>query len=125
MQRVTGIGGIFFKTQNRAQTIEWYQTHLGIPMEDWGGKQFFWREMEKPEQTGSTSLAFFDNTSSYFNKEFMINFRVENLDATLEALRAEGITVIDEIQDAEYGRFGWVTDPEGNRIELWEPKMGS
>lgn len=123
MERVTGIGGIFFKTQNRSQMLEWYQQHLGIAMEDWGGTQFSWRETKNPEQTGSTTLALFDENSSYFNRPFMINFRVENLDALLQALREEGVTVVDEVQDFEYGRFGWIIDPEGNRIELWEPKM--
>ena len=121
MKRVTGIGGVFFKAQNPKALAEWYQTHLGI---DFGGKvytDFQFQEREK----GWTAFSFFEADTKYFapsEKEFMINLRVENLDALLETLRAEGVHVFDETEAGDYGKFGWILDIEGNKIELWEPK---
>ncbi len=124
MNRVTGIGGIFFKAQNADVLRAWYAKHLGMPVESWGGLQFHWRRDEDPRSRGYTVWSVFDADTRYFDpseKPFMINYRVDDLDAVLAALRSEGVTVEEKIEESEYGRFGWAMDPEGNRIELWEP----
>jgi predicted enzyme related to lactoylglutathione lyase len=124
MKRATGIGGIFFKAENPEKLGAWYATHLGLPVESWGGFQFHWRQDDAPERRGHTVWSIFKGDTRYFDpseKPFMINYRVEDLDAVLEALRSEGVAVDPKIEESEYGRFGWAMDPEGNRIELWEP----
>jgi len=124
MKRVTGIGGIFFKAQIPEKLRAWYETHLGMPIESWGGMQFPWRQDEDPESRGYTAWTLFKADTRYFDpseKPFMINYRVENLAEVLAALKSEGVTGDEKIEDSEYGRFAWVMDPEGNRIELWEP----
>jgi catechol 2,3-dioxygenase-like lactoylglutathione lyase family enzyme len=128
MTRVTGIGGIFFKAQDAEAMREWYKTHLGIPVEAWGGTAFKWREHETPEREASTVWSIFKNDSTYFGpgeSRFMVNYRVADLHATLDALRAEGVRVDDKVDESEYGKFGWVYDPEGNKIELWQPPEGA
>lgn len=126
MTRVTGIGGIFIKSQDPKALGEWYRTHLGIDVQEWGGTAFRWNEpAAQPE--GLTVWTLFPASSTYFDPSaapFMVNYRVENLGALLDTLRAEGCTVDDKTESSEYGRFGWVMDPEGNRIELWEPPPG-
>ena len=123
-KRVTGIGGIFFKVKNPDAMREWYHKHLRIePMESWGAV-FQWREHDRPERVGQTVWSVMPHDTEYFDRSrspFMINYRVDDLDAVLEKLRAEGVEVDDRIEDSEFGRFGWVMDPEGNRIELWQP----
>jgi len=124
MEKVTGIGGIFFKASDPKSLREWYRDHLGVPVDDYGGASFEWREKEKPDTVGMTVWSAFATTSTYFEPTrapYMINYRVENLDAMLEQLRSAGITVDEKVDDSEYGRFGWATDPEGNRFELWQP----
>lgn len=124
MKRVTGIGGIFFKCEDPKATGEWYRRHLGVPVEEWGGWSFQWQDRDEPRRTGSTQWSPFPSSSKYFGaspKPFMFNFRVENLDAVLAALRAEGCAVDEKTDSSEYGKFGWVMDPDGVRIELWEP----
>ena len=124
MKRATGIGGIFFKAENPEKLGAWYAAHLGLPVESWGGFQFHWRQDDAPEHRGYTAWSIFKGDTRYFDpsaKPFMINYRVENLDAVLEALRSEGVAVDPKVEESEYGRFGWAMDPEGNRIELWEP----
>ena len=128
MKRVTGIGGIFFKADDPKQLAGWYAKHLQLPTEEWGGARFQWRESEDPKREGYTLWSPFESDTDYFapsKKPFMINFRVENLDAVLDELRAEGVTVDDKREESEFGKFGWVMDPEGNRIELWEPPKKS
>lgn len=128
LRRVTGIGGIFFKARDPKALAEWYRRHLGIPLEDWGGAVFRWKSPDNPGGDGSTVWNIFDSDTSYFGPEpspFMINFRVADLHAPLAQLRAEGCDVAGKSEDSEYGKFGWVTDPEGNRVELWEPPEGS
>ncbi|GMV40587.1 MAG: glyoxalase [Myxococcales bacterium] len=118
MKRVTGIGGIFFKATDPAALREWYQVHLGIPLEEWGGAIFRWTE------GGTTVWSPFSAESTYFapsQAPFMINYRVDDLHALLAVLRSEGCDVDDKVEESEFGKFGWVMDPEGNRIELWEP----
>src|SRR3954469_19127511 len=124
MNRVTGIGGIFFKADDPAKLQDWYATHLQLPMEQWGGAVFKWREYGDPKREGYTVWSAFERGTDYFEpskKPFMINFRVDNLDEVLEQLRAEGVTVDEKRDESEFGKFGWVMDPEGNRIELWQP----
>lgn len=128
MKRVTGIGGIFFKAQDPQKMYEWYEKHLGLKQDTAGaGVMLHWREAENPEEMGMTVWSIFKQDSKYFDPSrspFMINYRVENLDALLEALRAEGVQIDPKREDHDYGRFAWIMDPEGNRIELWEPPKG-
>jgi predicted enzyme related to lactoylglutathione lyase len=123
MKRVTGIGGIFFKADQPDALRAWYKRHLGIPIEEHGAT-FMWREDEDPDRRGMTVWSIFARESTYFDPTsapFMINYRVDDLDALLEQLRAEGVTIDPKREDYEYGRFAWIIDPAGNRIELWEP----
>jgi predicted enzyme related to lactoylglutathione lyase len=124
MKRVTGIGGIFFKCKDPKQMREWYKTHLGIQSEEWGAI-FPWREQEDATKEGYTVWSPFSEKSGYFapsNKDFMINYRVENLDALVIELKKEGVTFVDEVEDSDFGKFVHILDPENNKIELWEPK---
>lgn len=127
MERVTGVGGVFFKAADPKALAAWYRDHLGLAVEEWGGVAFRWVTPANPAGVGSTVWCPFKSDTTYFapsEKPFMINFRVANLDALLAALRAEGCAVDDKVHDSEFGRFGWVMDPEGNRIELWQPPAG-
>jgi predicted enzyme related to lactoylglutathione lyase len=124
MKRVVGIGGVFFKAENPEALSKWYQEHLGVPGGQGGPAMFHWRRDDAPEQRELTVWSPFKKDTTYFEPSrapFMINYVVDDLDAVLAALRAEGVTVDDKIQDEGYGRFGWAMDPEGNRIELWQP----
>jgi predicted enzyme related to lactoylglutathione lyase len=123
VQRVTGLGGVFIKCKNPDAMYDWYEKHLGVPRE-YGAVSFKWRDIEEPEKTGMTMWSLFPENTKYFEPSrspFMMNFRVENLEQLLAALRAEGVQVDDKVESHEYGKFGWIMDPEGNRIELWEP----
>ena len=124
-KRVTGIGGVFFKAKDPEQLKEWYKEHLGLPVDRYGCS-FSWKDKEGNE--GTTQWSAFKEDTTYFNpgkKPFMINYRVENLFLLLEQLRKEGVTIVGEIEEYGYGKFGWILDPEGNKIELWEPKDGA
>lgn len=126
MRRVTGIGGIFFKSKDPQALGEWYRRHLGLDVEEWGGVVFRWAD-DNASGAGTTIWSPFGQDSSYFapsTAPFMVNFRVEDLHALLAALRAEGCSVDDKVEESEYGKFGWVMDPEGHRIELWQPPAG-
>ena len=121
-KRVTGIGGLFFKTEDPGATKNWYQKHLGFNTDDWGCT-FWWKDKEGKDC--STQWSPFAKDSNYFEpskKDFMFNYRVENLVELLAALKEEGVTVIDKVEEYEYGKFGWIVDLDGNKIELWEPK---
>jgi len=123
MERVTGIGGIFFKAKDPDKLREWYRQHLGIDSESWGGFAFQWNNDPRPDG-GNTVWSIFSDATKYFDpsqKPFMINFRVADLHALLAQLRAESVEVDPKTEESEFGKFGWVMDPEGNRIELWEP----
>ncbi|ADB38784.1 VOC family protein [Spirosoma linguale] len=122
MKKVTGIGGIFFKCDNPQRMNEWYARHLGLPVTEYG-TLFKWRDTEDPNKEGTTVWATFDKDTTYFapsKKEFMINYRVEQLEELVEQLKRAGVTVLDEIAVYEYGKFVHILDPEGNSIELWE-----
>jgi predicted enzyme related to lactoylglutathione lyase len=126
MNRVTGIGGIFIKSRDPKALGAWYRTHLGIDVQDWGGTSFRWNEPE-PQPEGLTVWSLFPESTAYFEPSrapFMVNYRVENLATLLDTLRAEGCTVDEKTEASEFGKFGWVMDPEGNRVELWEPPPG-
>ncbi|HBK55801.1 MAG TPA: glyoxalase [Xanthomonadales bacterium] len=125
MKRVTGIGGIFIKGRDPVALREWYRRHLGIAVEEWGGTAFRWSDDR--DGGGVTVWSIFNADSSYFDPSpapFMVNYRVEDLAGLLAALRAEGCAVDERTEDSEYGKFGWVMDPEGNRVELWQPPEG-
>ncbi|WP_284618918.1 VOC family protein [Aquabacterium humicola] len=123
MKRVTGIGGIFFKAQDPQKLREWYRRHLGFELESWGGAVFKWNEPPTPD--GATVWSLMPDSNDYFapsSARFMVNYRVDDLDALLQVLRDEGCEVDERTEtSAELGKFGWVMDPEGNRVELWEP----
>jgi predicted enzyme related to lactoylglutathione lyase len=127
MKRVTGIGGVFFKARDPKALGEWYRQHLGVPVEAWGGARFQWQSPENPGGAGTTIWNPFHENTTYFGPgpaPFMVNFRVHDLHALVAALKAEGCAVETKVEESEYGKFGWVTDPEGNRVELWEPPPG-
>ena len=114
MEKVVGIGGIFFKAGDPKELLRWYREHLGIEADpSFGGTMF-----------DLTTWSIMPSTTKYFSpstKEFMLNYRVDDLDAMLAQLRAAGVTVDEKVDDSEFGKFGWAIDPEGNRFELWQP----
>lgn len=123
MKRVTALGGIFFKSRDPQAANAWYEKHLGLQTTPYG-TNFEWRHADNPDKKGYTLWSPFKEETAYFQpseKEFMLNFRVENLEALLAALKEEGIEQIGEMQVYEYGKFAHIMDPEGIKIELWEP----
>lgn len=121
IKRVTGIGGLFFKTENPEKLKQWYKKHLGFNVDDYGCT-FWWNDMH--HQKASTQWSPFKKDTTYFSpskKDYMFNYRVENLVDLLSKLKAEGVTIVGEMEEYEYGKFGWILDLEGNKIELWEP----
>jgi predicted enzyme related to lactoylglutathione lyase len=125
VQRVTGIGGIFFKAKDPAVLGAWYRDHLGLDVTDWGGAVFKWGGPDSVP--GVTIWSAFNSDTTYLDPgtaTFMVNFRVADLDALLVALRAEGCNVQARTEESEQGKFGWVIDPEGNKVELWQPPAG-
>jgi predicted enzyme related to lactoylglutathione lyase len=125
MKRVTGLGGVFLKCDDPQKMYDWYSQHLGLNRLETGeGVVFQWRDPQEPEQLGMTVWSLFPRDTSYFKDSrspVMLNYRVHNLDELLATLKAEGVAVDPHREDYDYGRFAWTTDPEGNRIELWEP----
>ncbi len=124
MKKVTGLGGVFFKCQNPKDMNEWYAKNLGIAVGDYGAT-FEWRHEDNPDKKGTTAWSTFPETTKYFNpstKPFMINYRVENLVELMEELKKANVTIVDAIAEYDYGKFLHIMDPEGNIIELWEPK---
>ena len=120
-KKVTGIGGVFFKSKNPKELVAWYSKHLGLKTDDYGST-FWWKD--KKGNDCSTQWAPFKDDTSYFQpseKQFMQNFRVANLEALLKNLSEEGVTIVGEVESYDYGKFGWILDLEGNKIELWEP----
>ena len=127
MNRVTGIGGIFFKAKDAPALQAWYKKHLGIDVQEWGGTAFFWSDSDGKPIGGTTVWAVGPEDGDQFapsNSSFMINYRVEDLYALIAVLKAEGCNVLDKVDNSEYGKFGWVLDPEGNKVELWQPPAG-
>jgi predicted enzyme related to lactoylglutathione lyase len=124
MKRVTGIGGIFFKANDPAALQSWYKRHLGIDVQPWGGAAFTWTDDEGKPVGGTTAWSIVSAQSDQFAATFMVNYRVEDLLALVKVLREEGCNVLEKVDDSEYGKFAWVIDPEGNKIELWQPLPG-
>ena len=126
MKRVTGIGGIFFQASDPESLRAWYREHLGIDVQEWGGAAFAWTDEAGNPAKGTTIWSVGSDKSYYApsTSTFMINYRVADLDALLRLLREEGCNVIDKTDNSEYGKFGWVMDPEGNKVELWQPPEG-
>ena len=123
MKKVTGIGGIFFKSKDPKKMNEWYQKHLGLNTNPYGAS-FEWFESEDSSKKAQTQWTPFPENTDYFapsEREFMINYRVENLEALVEELKKEGVTILDELASYDYGKFIHILDAEGNKIELWEP----
>jgi catechol 2,3-dioxygenase-like lactoylglutathione lyase family enzyme len=128
MKRVIGIGGVFFKAKNPEKLREWYREHLGFDLEEWGGVVFQPSGASDANENEKTVWSLFPDDSTYFapsTQAFMINYRVDDLYALLAQLRIEGCAVDDKVDDSDYGKFGWVMDPEGNRVELWQPPKAS
>ena len=120
-KRVTGLGGFFFKAKDPDSIKAWYGKHLGLPVDNYGCS-FWWKDKEGND--AMTQWSPFNADTKYFEpsqKQFMMNFRVENLKELLKTLKEEGVTIVGEVEEYDYGKFGWILDPEGNKIELWEP----
>ena len=125
MQRVTGIGGIFIKSKDPKALSAWYRDHLGFDVIDWGGAIFHWGGPDSAP--GMTIWSLFDMGTDKMDPSpapFMLNLRVADLDALFAALRTEGCNVLGDSESSEFGKFGWVIDPEGHKVELWEPPSG-
>ncbi len=120
MARVTGIGGIFFRCKDSDAQRNWYQSHLGLNTDEYG-TTFEWRQSENPEIKGFSQWSPFKQDTDYFEGEFMINYRVDNLDEMLAELKAKGVELVGEVMVESYGKFAHIRDPEGHRVELWEP----
>lgn len=122
--KVTGIGGIFFFTDNPKETKDWYAKNLGLEINDWGSSSFESRNIDKPEEINSLQWSPFKTGDAYFSpskKDFMINYRVQNIEALVIKLKENGVTILDSIATYDYGKFVHIMDTEGNKIELWEP----
>jgi len=127
MKRVTGIGGIFFSAKDPAALREWYRKHLGIDVQVWGGAAFTWADAAGAPMKGTTIWSIGAAEGGPYapsTAPFMVNYRVDDLAALLQALRDEGCEVLEKTDDSEYGKFGWVMDPEGHKVELWQPPPG-
>jgi len=127
MKRVTGIGGIFFKAKDAPSLWAWYKQHLGIDVQDWGGAAFDWTDDEGKPVAGTTAWLIDSQESDHYapsSASFMVNYRVDDLHALVKALKEEGCNVLEKIDESDFGKFAWVMDPEGNKVELWEPPVG-
>jgi predicted enzyme related to lactoylglutathione lyase len=121
--RARALGGIFFRASDPAATRAWYQRHLGLQVDSYG-TNFAWRHHDQPEQVGHTQWSPFKADTDYFgsaDQQFMINYRVDDLDGLLEDLKRDGVVVVGEVQQESYGKFAHIIDNEGRRVELWEP----
>lgn len=122
--KVTGIGGVFFFSENPQELQNWYAKNLGFEMNEWGGASFDFRNVDKPDEINSLQWNPFREGSEYFapsKKEFMINYRVQNIEGLVSQLKENGVTILDDIETYDYGKFVHIMDTEGNKIELWEP----
>jgi predicted enzyme related to lactoylglutathione lyase len=121
--KVTGVGGIFFKSENPEKTKEWYVKNLGVPTDDYGGV-FESRNSARPEEINYLRWSLFEKATGYFKpskKDFMINYTVQNIEGLVKNLKKSGVTILDTIESYDYGKFVHIMDPDGNKIELWEP----
>jgi len=121
--KVVGIGGIFFFSENQQETRDWYAKNLGLVMNDWGSSSFEFRNMHRPDEINSLQWCPFKKGDKYFEpsqKEFMINYRVQNIEGLVEKLKENGVTILDDIATYDFGKFIHIMDAEGNKIELWE-----
>lgn len=128
MPKVMGLGGVFIKAENPEQLASWYQKYLGIDFNNTTYSVLHWSEDTAPASQKYSVFTFFKKSTEYFKpseKECMINLRVDNLAGLLENLRSEGVTVLDHTEQGDYGNFGWIIDPEGNKLELWEPPVSN
>jgi len=124
MKKVTGIGGVFFKSKSPKDVMAWYRDHLGFDVSEWGGATFEWRDKDNPERVGQTLFTAFKEDTKKFEPatgSYMLNLHVADLPALLAQLRKDGVEIVGDMQDSEYGKFAWVMDPEGRKIELWQP----
>ncbi len=122
--KVTGVGGIFFYSDNPKETNEWYSKNLGVEINDWGSSSFEYRNIDKPDEINSLQWKAFKKGDEYFSpskKEFMINYQVQNIEGLVAKLEEDGVTILDSIATYDYGKFIHIMDNEGNKIELWEP----
>ena len=122
--KVTGIGGIFFYSENPQETNEWYSKNLGVEINDWGSSSFESRNIDKPDEINSLQWKLFKNGDEYFSpskKGFMINYQVQNIEGLVTKLKKDGVKILDSIATYDYGKFIHIMDNEGNKIELWEP----
>jgi predicted enzyme related to lactoylglutathione lyase len=122
--KVTGIGGIFFYSDNPEETKEWYARNLGLEINQWGSSSFESRNINRPDEINSLQWCTFKNGDKYFfpsKKDFMINYRVQNIETLVNKLKENGVTIVDSIEIYDYGKFIHIMDAEGNKIELWEP----
>jgi predicted enzyme related to lactoylglutathione lyase len=127
MKRVTGIGGIFFKAKDPKALAAWYKDHLGVDVQSWGGATFHWKDDPGHAGGAATAWSIMGEQSKKFapgTASFLVNYRVADLHGLIAALKAEGCNVMEKVEEMEYGKFGWVVDPEGNKVELWEPPAG-
>ena len=127
MKRVTGIGGIFFQARDPQAMHAWYRKHLGFDIQEWGGAAFSWSDADGKPVGGTTIWSVGPTGGEYYapsRATFMVNYRVDDVHALVNALRAEGCDVVGGVDESEYGKFAWVMDPEGNKVELWEPPPG-
>ena len=125
MKRVTGIGGIFIGAKDPATLRSWYKTHLGIDVQEWGGTAFHWVDAAGAPANGTTAWSVGDGSDfAPGHATFMVNYRVADLHGLLKLLREEGCQVLEKVDESEFGIFGWVMDPEGNKVELWQPPEG-
>ena len=126
MARITGIGGVFFKSRNKGSDLAaWYQKNLGLNLESWGGAILKWPD-DKADDGGLTVWSAADHDTKWFGpseSSFMINYRVDNLDELLEQLKQNGVEIVSGPESAENGKFAWIMDPDGNKVELWEPML--
>jgi predicted enzyme related to lactoylglutathione lyase len=127
MAKATGIGGVFFKTADVKATAEWYERCLGIEVSHWEGgsySQFNWRDDDSPDRPGQTIWSPFKQSTEYFEPgggDFMVNFRVDDLDGVLDRLRSHNVEIVGDVMSDPNGRFAWISDIDGRKVELWEP----